>query len=1027
MTTLLSNTRPLSLPPPTILAPRAQYTTLQTPSSIPQAPPSLPPTPPPFNLPSFGAPESHEKVSWNALPAPPGMESGGAFSMAAIRRALASKQKTVHYDFAYADRDKMANEINEFFHHHDLMFLHEGQELFEQNFASKWTDATVDQKTNYIEAQLDLLELKNPTERAHACRRLLYIAVGTYAELPADASIDTHLKLIQENTELLLSCGAVLYIYRALRIVSSAMDVATRVADPGFSIQDRQAIIDLANIEASVCLATLYMIVEVNLGNERLAVELGEGDVPVAGHLFVLVSQLSDSNRKHYPAKKASFFFDRNSGLKTCDASKPLNHVLLLLWKTLMASLGDSVRLQELKNTARSMEGLPSTTAEDPYVKAAPGDYQQLQTILTNRYPAYVLPDAHIMATPSVEKLNLAAYPPSPRPTPWEPPSPLQPFINPDPETNPSFFDETISKFKQYSYISLGTVQFAKEKAIKDRTEASMYASDRAMTGGCITDWLPSESSVESDESAKTTGLRHDHQNKDALERIDQLYRYLLPNMSTHIVMLVRLIYYVNLDGRSQDGSGGPPDGQSFPDNQSPQSSLENADATRHREVVTKAVSAIIVVLLKATRCRNIFLFEYISQLLIDHNCSILVLKLLSTWFQNQNNNPSKPVDLWNDAPALTSGTALAAAFLKESIEPAQLNFFHFCRKQDTDKEGNASPPMEDIASVIDSYDSPVDETNETINEKDDTQEFNVGSWRNFFTVINLMRVLQKLSKRKSHRILALIHWKASAVLKRVVKVGHVGLQLYALKLLKGQIPYLGRKWRSSNMKVITSIYLHLRPYLRDEYLSGDLEVDGEEALSQEHQLRGLIAFYHRRVYGDLINTNNPETANGFPKSAHETQDDLDLVLMLHEAGSRSLPSIRPSDPHAYRASSQELDENFIQNYEQWLQTEVFEAEHKSPTRRQHSSRSESSDDEYDAWGIRETSHIPAVTDLPPAYNDLHGFIATDWDDWIGNDEEEDAADWSDPEPDEEAAEKKDPDQNGEDSDTAATSTNTQE
>src|SRR5689334_6163671 len=124
------------------------------------------------------------------------------------------------------------------------------------------------------------------------------------------------------------------------------------------------------------------------------------------------------------------------------------------------------------------------------------------------------------------------------------------------------------------------------------------------------------------------------------------------------------------------------------------------------------------------------------------------------------------------------------------------------------------------------------------------------GSWRNFFTVVNLLRVLQKFSKRKSHRILSLVHWKASAVLKRVVKVGHIGLQLYALKLLKGQIPFLGRKWRTSNMKVITSIYLHLRPYLRDDYLTGDLEVGGEEALFEEQYVRVLIAFYHRRIYG---------------------------------------------------------------------------------------------------------------------------------------------------------------------------------
>jgi hypothetical protein len=72
------------------------------------------------------------------------------------------------------------------------------------------------------------------------------------------------------------------------------------------------------------------------------------------------------------------------------------------------------------------------------------------------------------------------------------------------------------------------------------------------------------------------------------------------------------------------------------------------------------------------------------------------------------------------------------------------------------------------------------------------------GNWRAFFISINLLRVLQKLTKRKTNRILAMVQWKASAVLKRVSKVQNVPLQLYALKVMKSLVPYLGRKWRGS-------------------------------------------------------------------------------------------------------------------------------------------------------------------------------------------------------------------------------------
>ena len=73
------------------------------------------------------------------------------------------------------------------------------------------------------------------------------------------------------------------------------------------------------------------------------------------------------------------------------------------------------------------------------------------------------------------------------------------------------------------------------------------------------------------------------------------------------------------------------------------------------------------------------------------------------------------------------------------------------------------------------------------------------GSTRNFETTICLMRILQKVSKHKLHRILPLVQWKVSAVLKRILKTTNPDLSLYALKLLKSQIPYLGKKWRQSS------------------------------------------------------------------------------------------------------------------------------------------------------------------------------------------------------------------------------------
>lgn len=97
-------------------------------------------------------------------------------------------------------------------------------------------------------------------------------------------------------------------------------------------------------------------------------------------------------------------------------------------------------------------------------------------------------------------------------------------------------------------------------------------------------------------------------------------------------------------------------------------------------------------------------------------------------------------------------------------------------------------------------------------------------SWRNFFSTINFAKIMQKLSKGRSHRIWMLVQYKSSvspgirfgsltpnpnsmfqAVLKRVLRVNHPMLQLHVLKLIKSQVPFCGRKWRQCNGSLFLS------------------------------------------------------------------------------------------------------------------------------------------------------------------------------------------------------------------------------
>lgn len=99
-----------------------------------------------------------------------------------------------------------------------------------------------------------------------------------------------------------------------------------------------------------------------------------------------------------------------------------------------------------------------------------------------------------------------------------------------------------------------------------------------------------------------------------------------------------------------------------------------------------------------------------------------------------------------------------------------------------------------------------------------------------------------------------MVQHKFSVVLKKTLRIPAAELRLQCLKLLKGQVPYCPRKWRQGNMRVITAIYLHCRPRLRDDWLAG-LDVDHElqDALPQEQALRALTFWYNLRRHPDAM------------------------------------------------------------------------------------------------------------------------------------------------------------------------------
>jgi len=301
--------------------------------------------------------------------------------------------------------------------------------------------------------------------------------------------------------------------------------------------------------------------------------------------------------------------------------------------------------------------------------------------------------------------------------------------------------------------------------------------------------------------------------------------------------------------------------------------SLEELDNIRSREISQKAVSGAIFLLLKWFKISHVLKFEYLTQLLLDSNYIQLTLK----YFAHQNLEDLVAVKYDRD----------------------DLSFFHYChlhsdhpplsptspdnRSEESSMDEAMPPPIQrhrrsptsnsdgqPATASADQYDTQdVVEAPPSVDEMGNplaplpTSPITEYSFRQFQTSIHLLRILQKVTRGKAHRILLLVQFKSSQILRRVLRVPDPMLRLYVLKLFKSQVPYCGRKWRQSNMRVITAIYLHCRPELRDEWLAGmhDSNVDNDldEAVPLEWALRGLTFWWQKRTYPNQVKLRDKE------------------------------------------------------------------------------------------------------------------------------------------------------------------------
>uniref|UniRef100_A0A663LKB0 Striatin interacting protein 1 n=1 Tax=Athene cunicularia TaxID=194338 RepID=A0A663LKB0_ATHCN len=647
-------------------------------------------------------------------------------------------------EFEYADTDKWAAELSELYSYTEGPEFLLNRKCFEEDFRihvreKKWTELDKNQHRTHAMRLLDGLEVTAREKRLRVARAILYVAQGTFGECGSEAEVQAWMRY---NIFLLLEVGTFNALVELLNMeIDNSAACSSAVRKPAISLADSTDLRVLLNI--------MYLIVETvrqeaegdkpewKSMRQTFRAELGAplyNNEPFSVMLFGMVTKFCSGHAPHFPMKK----------------------VLLLLWKTVLCTLGGFEELQSMKAEKREILGLPPLPEDSIKVirnmraaspPASASDLIEQQQKRGRR--------EHKVRPALIKQDNLDAF--NERDPYKADDSREEEEENDDDnslegETFPLERDEVMPPPTQHPPSDRITCPKGLPWAPKVRLGLSQAHTPVAAPG------------------VRFSGLSW-HQGEEEVEQVpaEILYQGLLPSLPQYMIALLKILLAAAPTSKAKTDSINIL-ADVLPE-EMPTTVLQSmklgVDVNRHKEIIVKAISAVLLLLLKHFKLNHIYQFEYMAQHLVFANCIPLILK-----FFNQN--------------------IMSYITAKNSI------------------------------SVLDYPYCVVHELPELTAESLEAGDNNQFCWRNLFSCINLLRILNKLTKWKHSRTMMLVVFKSAPILKRALKVKQAMMQLYVLKLLKVQTKYLGRQWRKSNMKTMSAIYQKVRHRLNDDWAYGN-------------------------------------------------------------------------------------------------------------------------------------------------------------------------------------------------------------
>ncbi|XP_018421302.1 PREDICTED: striatin-interacting protein 2 isoform X1 [Nanorana parkeri] len=711
-------------------------------------------------------------------------------------------------EFEYNDSDQLSSEFAELYSYTEEPEFNLNRRCFEERFRpegeARWLSLDSAQHRTQVMCLLDELEVVCREKRLSAARAILYLAQGVFGECENESDV---LHWSQYNCFLLYQMGTFAVFLELLNMeIANSQACSSALRKPALSLAD--------STELRVFLSVMYLLVENirqesseddpewSIHRQNFRTELAfssEGEEPFSYLLFTMVTKFCSGHSPHFPMKK----------------------VLLLLWKVLVFTLGGFSELQKMKERKRAELGLPPLQEDSIQVMknmrpTAPPCYgielgepqkrgrrsRRDSLDLYNEKDPFKSEetmgaeeeenedaDNMMEAETDVQERDVMSQPLAclrihtervcfPKGLPWAPKvreKDIETFLEMsrnkfigftlghDTDTLvglPRPIHESVKILKQHKYVSVSDVQIKKEQELEN---------------------CPMSLGEEEVEETAT----------------ECLYKAMLFSIPQYMIALLKILLAAAPTSKAKTDSINIL-ADILPE-EMPVTVLQSMklgiDVNRHKEIIVKSVSALLILLLKHFKLNHIYQFEYVSQHLVFANCIPLILK-----FFNQN------------------------------------IMSYICAKN--------SIALLDFPSCV------VHELPELTAESLESGDNNQFCWRNLFSCINLLRLLNKLTKWKHSRTMMLVVFKSAPILKRALKVKQAMMQLYVLRLLKLQTKYLGRQWRKSNMKTMSAIYQMVRHRMNDDWAYGnDIDARPWDFQAEECTLRGNIESFNSRRY----------------------------------------------------------------------------------------------------------------------------------------------------------------------------------